>query len=223
MARRRTGLGNVRAPAVARYIRTLHPDLPAGLSRLDLFTRFCALTPKSPPRTASVSTPCTAVRESRASQAFLASGEWRRLRMKVIKERGAKCECCGATPADGVTVINVDHVKPRKTHPELALAKSNLQVLCHVCNHGKGNWDDTDWRPESRESQTLSPRESVHAAVCEQDDIVAVRNGTSKILTVEADIHERLMQSCQPWTNAKFRGAVWTPDERDMRPRLVKR
>jgi hypothetical protein len=77
---------------------------------------------------------------------FLLSFEWRRLRMQVIKARGARCECCGATPADGSTVINVDHIKPRKYFPELALVKSNLQVLCDKCNHGKGNWDQTDWR-----------------------------------------------------------------------------
>jgi 5-methylcytosine-specific restriction endonuclease McrA len=23
---------------------------------------------------------------------------------------------------------------------------NNLQILCHTCNHGKGNWDRTDWR-----------------------------------------------------------------------------
>lgn len=39
------------------------------------------------------------------------------------------------------------HIQPRKTHPHLALVLSNLQVLCHDCNHGKGNWDTTDWRP----------------------------------------------------------------------------
>lgn len=77
---------------------------------------------------------------------FLRSYTWRRLRMEVIKERGAKCECCGATPTDGQTVINVDHIKPRKRFPTLALDKTNLQVLCETCNHGKGNWDETDWR-----------------------------------------------------------------------------
>jgi hypothetical protein len=77
--------------------------------------------------------------------AFLLSYEWRRLRMEVVKERGARCECCGASPRDGI-VINVDHIKPRRKYPELALEKSNLQVLCDVCNHGKGNWDETDWR-----------------------------------------------------------------------------
>jgi 5-methylcytosine-specific restriction endonuclease McrA len=80
---------------------------------------------------------------------FLSSYEWRKLRMVVIKKRGARCECCGASPQDGKTQINVDHIKPRKTHPELALTDSNLQVLCGVCNHGKGNWDDTDWRSDS--------------------------------------------------------------------------
>ncbi len=81
------------------------------------------------------------------SAAFLASSEWRRLRMLVLTKRGAKCECCGATPKDG-RVMNVDHVKPRKFYPELALDERNLQVLCDVCNHGKGNWDETDWRTE---------------------------------------------------------------------------
>ncbi len=76
---------------------------------------------------------------------FLFSYEWRKLRMQALKKHGAKCQCCGASPATGA-VMNVDHIKPRKTHPELALDINNLQVLCHECNHGKGNWDMTDWR-----------------------------------------------------------------------------
>ncbi len=81
------------------------------------------------------------------TDAFLSCFEWRKLRMEVIKERGAKCECCGATPEHGVR-INVDHIKPRKEFPALALTKTNLQVLCEDCNHGKGNWDKTDWRAD---------------------------------------------------------------------------
>lgn len=79
---------------------------------------------------------------------FLDSYEWRSLRMRVIKKFGRRCQCCGATPEDGIK-IHVDHIKPRKTHPELALAEDNLQVLCEDCNHGKGNWDSTDWRPSA--------------------------------------------------------------------------
>lgn len=79
------------------------------------------------------------------TEEFLKSWEWRTLRMKVLKKYGARCQCCGATAADGVRIC-VDHIKPRKTHPHLALVEDNLQVLCDPCNQGKGAWDDTDWR-----------------------------------------------------------------------------
>jgi len=81
------------------------------------------------------------------SNAFLESFEWRRVRMQALKLHGARCQCCGATAADGLR-IHVDHIKPRKLFPELALSVDNLQVLCEVCNHGKGNWDQTDWRSQ---------------------------------------------------------------------------
>ena len=80
-----------------------------------------------------------------ATNAFLSSYEWRKVRMEALKKYGAKCQCCGATPATGA-VMNVDHIKPRKYYPSLALKLENLQILCHDCNHGKGNWDETDWR-----------------------------------------------------------------------------
>lgn len=82
---------------------------------------------------------------------FLFSYAWRVLRLKIIKKYGAVCQCCGASPSTGA-VINVDHIKPRKFYPELALDENNLQVLCHDCNHGKGNWDSTDWRPSKDSS-----------------------------------------------------------------------
>jgi hypothetical protein len=80
------------------------------------------------------------------SDDFLQSFEWRKLRLKIIKKYGATCQCCGASPQTGA-VINVDHIKPRKLFPNLSLDENNLQVLCNDCNHGKGNWDQTDWRP----------------------------------------------------------------------------
>ena len=80
-----------------------------------------------------------------ASPAFLVSYEWRKLRMEALIKYGRKCMCCGSTPETGA-VMNVDHIKPRKRYPELALKINNLQILCHDCNHGKGNWNETDWR-----------------------------------------------------------------------------
>lgn len=84
-------------------------------------------------------------RISVASDEFLMSYEWRKIRMLAIKKNGNRCQCCGASPKDGIK-INVDHIKPRKLYPSLALDINNLQILCNVCNHGKGNWDETDWR-----------------------------------------------------------------------------
>lgn len=92
------------------------------------------------------------------SDDFLLSYEWRRLRMVVLKKLGARCGCCGATPKDGVK-MHVDHVKPRRLFPDLALVEENLQILCEVCNHGKGNWDQTDWRekaPTSTETKDIA-------------------------------------------------------------------
>lgn len=80
------------------------------------------------------------------SQAFLTSWEWRTLRYEVLNKFGRRCMCCGATPDDGRTVIHVDHIKPRHKYPELSLVADNLQVLCGVCNQGKGAWDETDFR-----------------------------------------------------------------------------
>lgn len=85
------------------------------------------------------------------SDSFLESYEWRKIRMEVLKRDGAVCACCGATRIDGVK-MHVDHIKPRRIYPELALDITNLQVLCEVCNHGKGNWDMTDWRESSQKS-----------------------------------------------------------------------
>lgn len=72
------------------------------------------------------------------SKAFLDSFEWRQLRFKALQKYGRRCQCCGSSPSTGA-VLNVDHVKPRRKFPGLALDISNLQVLCADCNHGKGN------------------------------------------------------------------------------------
>lgn len=116
------------------------------LDQIALLQQFCGVVPapEKKKRTGPWPTGATDVN----SDAFLLGYEWRRLRMVVLTKRGARCECCGATPKDGVR-MHVDHIKPRRLFPQLALTESNLQILCEVCNHGKGNWDQTDWRSET--------------------------------------------------------------------------
>lgn len=88
-----------------------------------------------------------------AADDFLHSFEWKSVRMMALKKYGAVCQCCGASPKNGA-VMNVDHIKPRKIFPQLALDVDNLQILCGDCNHGKGNWDMTDWRAQATNLST---------------------------------------------------------------------
>jgi hypothetical protein len=119
---------------------------PTKLGGLDLVYRYADEHRGTPlPKSQAKSRVRVATKPSPAHGDFLRTYAWRSLRMAVLTERGARCECCGATPQTGA-VMNVDHIKPRLKFPHLALAKSNLQVLCDACNHGKGNWDETDWR-----------------------------------------------------------------------------
>jgi hypothetical protein len=83
---------------------------------------------------------------------FYKSWAWRTLRMEVLIEQGRRCQCCGSTPlmqdSSGQPVrITVDHIQPISIRWELRLQKKNLQVLCDECNQGKGNWDQSDFRP----------------------------------------------------------------------------
>ena len=94
------------------------------------------------------------------SDSFLESYEWRRVRMVALKKYGPRCQCCGATPADGVK-MHVDHIKPRRIFPDLALDVANLQILCEVCNHGKGNWDMTDWRETELDPEAKAHMKSI--------------------------------------------------------------
>ena len=81
-------------------------------------------------------------------QAFYRSYTWRKVRMEVLIRDGRRCACCGTTPHDGVS-MHVDHIKPLRLNWNLRVDVENLQVLCEVCNHGKGNWDETDWQKEN--------------------------------------------------------------------------
>jgi 5-methylcytosine-specific restriction endonuclease McrA len=131
--------------SIIKYIKHVRPELKQN--GYDLLCEFSSL-PRLETSRFSKSRAVVAEKPKvhyAVTDAFLSSYEWRRVRMEVLKRYGARCQCCGATRDNGVQ-MNVDHIKPRKLFPELALDQSNLQVLCEVCNHGKGNWDMTDWR-----------------------------------------------------------------------------
>ncbi len=83
-----------------------------------------------------------------ASPEFLVTTEWRRARYDALSDSDGRCELCGRNKhqLEYGEYLNVDHIKPRKKYPSLALSLDNLQVLCHACNQGKGNRNSRDWR-----------------------------------------------------------------------------
>lgn len=90
--------------------------------------------------------PLTAL-EASSTDDFYNSVPWLDVRRQVLTAYGRRCMCCGATPDNPKgTMIVVDHIKPMRTHKELALDFNNMQVLCSDCNRGKGHWDTTDYR-----------------------------------------------------------------------------
>ena len=76
---------------------------------------------------------------------FFKSREWKELRYQAFVKYGNYCMCCGISASEGA-IMQVDHIKPRHKHPDLALDINNLQILCASCNRGKYSEDETDWR-----------------------------------------------------------------------------
>ena len=56
---------------------------------------------------------------------------WRTLRMAVLERDGFRCRSCGARGR-----LEVDHVKPVRSAPELSFDPDNLQAPCGRC-HGE--------------------------------------------------------------------------------------
>lgn len=82
------------------------------------------------------------VKAKRRIKTFYRSWEWAKLRYETLKHYGAVCMLCGFT-----RLIVVDHIRPISRYPDLALDPENVQVLCDLCNRGKSNDDETDFRP----------------------------------------------------------------------------
>ena len=63
---------------------------------------------------------------------------WPKLREAAFAVHGHQCKQCGAKASEGAK-LHIDHIKPVKHWPELALDLSNLQVLCAPCNLNKSD------------------------------------------------------------------------------------
>jgi 5-methylcytosine-specific restriction endonuclease McrA len=58
------------------------------------------------------------------------TSRWARVRLLALRRDGFKCAECGSRHR-----LECHHVKPVRTHPELAFDLSNLRTLCRDC-HG---------------------------------------------------------------------------------------
>jgi 5-methylcytosine-specific restriction endonuclease McrA len=95
------------------------------------------------------------------------SRRWKALRLKALRRDGWCCVKCGKPGRE------VDHVKPVRTHPELAFVLDNLQTLdgrCHSkktrieCGLGKEDPAREAWRDLVHDlSKPSSRKEDVNA------------------------------------------------------------
>jgi 5-methylcytosine-specific restriction protein A len=60
------------------------------------------------------------------------SARWPALRLAALRRDGWRCVSCGARGR-----LEVDHMKPVRTHPELGFTLGNLQSLCAPCHSRK--------------------------------------------------------------------------------------
>lgn len=114
------------------------------IRQLQAKARKVALSIKSE----SLSTNQVAKNIRTASDGFNFAPEWKDLSEKVLARYGWTCMKCGSLPRCR-KYVNVDHIKPRKFFPELALEFENLQVLCSRCNKQKANGPAVDCRKKA--------------------------------------------------------------------------
>jgi 5-methylcytosine-specific restriction enzyme A len=78
------------------------------------------------------------------------TARWKVLRMAILERDGFRCRACGCGGR-----LEVDHIKPVRTHPDLSYTPGNLQALCpgcHTkktrieCGHPPPSEDRQDWR-----------------------------------------------------------------------------
>jgi 5-methylcytosine-specific restriction endonuclease McrA len=91
--------------------------------------------------------PATPVKRGyhRNSKKIIRSKRWKSLRFQALRRDGFKCRTCGASGR-----LEIDHVQPVRTHPELAFELANLQALCAAC-HSRKTRIECGFKPPSQE------------------------------------------------------------------------
>ena len=69
---------------------------------------------------------------TRHSKRVTATRRWQVLRMAILERDGFRCRHCGKHGR-----LEIDHVRPVRTHPELSYDPANLQALCGPCHTRK--------------------------------------------------------------------------------------
>lgn len=91
----------------------------------------------------------------RFSKAVTRTRRWAVLRAAVLERDGFACVVCGERRR-----LEIDHIKPVRTHPELSFDPRNLQALCGVC-HARKTRLEVGHKPTPEDR--LKWREGVHA------------------------------------------------------------
>ena len=76
----------------------------------------------------------TPVRFRSRQDKFLSQNDRRNIKLGLMTRRGNGCELCGRKGDEAS--IELHHIKPIMTHPELAKADDNIMLLCHECHVG---------------------------------------------------------------------------------------
>ena len=72
------------------------------------------------------------IKHQRHSQKVTSTKRWRVLRMAILERDDFRCKGCGCHGR-----LEVDHIKPVRTHPALSYDPNNLQALCPSCHTKK--------------------------------------------------------------------------------------
>lgn len=68
----------------------------------------------------------------RHSKRVTSTKRWKVLRMEILERDHYRCCSCGCGGR-----LEIDHIKPVRTHPDLSYEPRNLQALCPSCHTSK--------------------------------------------------------------------------------------